>query len=47
MTIRVFEGADHCMYVSRTGGMKAMHRSALLPADEKPFVSGYLELLTE
>jgi uncharacterized protein len=45
VTIRVFAGADHCLFPSTTGGMQEMRR--MWQAAETSFVTGYLETVAE
>ena len=45
VTIKTFPDTDHALFLSKTGGMKELQQSFLLPADQKIFAPGYLDLL--
>ena len=45
VTIKVFPEADHCLFVSQTGGLKEMRR--MWEAPVKVFVPGYLDTIAE
>ena len=47
VTITIFPGADHALFLSETGGMKEMQQSFLKPANEKVFTPGYLDLIAD
>lgn len=45
VTVRVFPNADHCIFLSQTGGMEEMGRG--FQQSVKPFAPGYLQLMGE